>query len=145
MTNAFHTLKICTHLKILAPPDNCPPVLWQLPFPAPGHGSPGIPGSITLPPSDSPEGNHDGNEGIVLKLGCSAFGWAVDPEDRVRDLQVRILSDGSQVATVTADEFREDAEELCVGGTCGFSTSLWGLISRMKTDLAQHDQESASR
>jgi hypothetical protein len=56
------------------------------------------------------------------------FGWTVDPDDRDRDLQVRILSDGSPVATTTADLPREDVQE-CPEGTCGFSVNLWGLIS----------------
>ena len=74
-----------------------------------------------------PQGAHDGAEGVVHAAGCSAFGWAVDPDNPDRDLQVEILADGNPVTTVTADLLREDLTE-CPGGTCGFGINLWGLI-----------------
>ena len=74
------------------------------------------------------EGNHDGAEGIVNAAGCSTFGWAVDPDNRDRDLQVQIFADGNWIATTTADLTREDVEA-CPDGTCGFGVDLWGLIS----------------
>jgi CSLREA domain-containing protein len=79
--------------------------------------------------SSLPEGFHDGNEGKVDVNNCSAFGWAADPDDRDRDLQVQILADGTVVATTTADLLREDVGA-CTGGTCGFSVNLWDLISK---------------
>jgi hypothetical protein len=77
---------------------------------------------------------------------CNASGWAFDPDDPSRDLEVRILFDGTPVTTVTASEYREDLTGVCTGGTCGFSTSLWGLISEGEEHeiLAQaYDQETA--
>jgi hypothetical protein len=87
-----------------------------------------VTGTASAKANLQPEGQHDGIDGTVNAAGCSAFGWAVDPDNRNRDLQVRILSDGSLVATTTADLLREDVEA-CTGGTCGFGVNLWGLIS----------------
>jgi len=75
-----------------------------------------------------PEGHHDGPEGVVNAKSCSAFGWAVDPDEPDVDLQVRILSDDVEVATQTANLLRTDVGA-CTGGTCGFNVNLWGLIS----------------
>ncbi|NIP41534.1 MAG: hypothetical protein GWO08_11260, partial [Gammaproteobacteria bacterium] len=55
-----------------------------------------------------PEGVHDGSEGIVDISECTAFGWAFDPDDYMRDVTVIILSDGITVTTTTADEYRGD-------------------------------------
>lgn len=95
-----------------------------------GHAdSPGTPsGLAALAPDGLPEGFHDGAAGTVDAASCGAFGWAVDPDNRSRDLQVQILSDGSPVATATADLLREDVGA-CQDGTCGFGVNLWGLIS----------------
>jgi len=77
------------------------------------------------------EGWHDGNEGEVEVNSCTAFGWSADPDDRDRDVQIRILADGNEVATTTASDYGEDMDELgiCPGGTCRFTVNLWGLIS----------------
>ena len=93
-----------------------------------------------------PEGSHDGNEGRVAPDSCSAFGWAVDPEDPNRDLQVQILSDGNPVATTTANLLREDVTA-CTGGTCGFGVDLWGLISfnqEHQITARAYDEETAT-
>ena len=84
--------------------------------------------------STIPEGFHDGEEGDVEANNCSAFGWEVDPDNRERDLEVRILSDDDPVpvATTVADLLREDVSA-CPGGTCGFNVDLWGLISSGET------------
>ena len=103
--------------------------------------------AIPLYPSDLPVGNHDGNDGITNRGGCYASGWAVDPDDLARDLQVRILSDGTPVATVTASDYREDLEGVCTGGTCGFFTTLWGLISKGEEHnitVQAYDEETTS-
>lgn len=78
-----------------------------------------------------PVGFHDGSAGTQNQFSCLAEGWAVDPNDRNADLNVRILSDGMEVAQTVADTFRPDLEEAgeCPGGTCSFSIDLWGLIS----------------
>ena len=85
-------------------------------------------GNVSAQEPALPEGYHDGMDGTVNAAGCTAFGWAVDPEDRNRDLQVRILADENPVATTTADLLREDVGA-CTGGTCGFGVNLWGLVS----------------
>jgi hypothetical protein len=78
-----------------------------------------------------PEGYHDAAEGIQNQFTCAAEGWAADPNDRNSDLNVRILSDGAEVAQTVADAFRQDLDEagVCPGGTCSFSVNLWGLIA----------------
>jgi CSLREA domain-containing protein len=74
-----------------------------------------------------PEGFHDGSEGTVDINSCNAFGWAADPDDPNRDLQVQILY-GDGIITTTANLLREDVTE-CKGGTCGFNVNLWDLIA----------------
>ena len=78
-----------------------------------------------------PEGFHDGSEGTQSPFCCVAEGWAADPNDRDIDLNVRILSDGVEVAQTVADTFRPDLEEagVCPGGTCSFKLSFGSLIS----------------
>jgi hypothetical protein len=85
----------------------------------------------TLNCSDAPEGFHDFIEGVQPQYACIAAGWAADPNDRNIDLNVRILSDGVEVAQTVADTFGEGLEEAgaCPGGTCSFNVDLWGLIS----------------
>ncbi len=78
-----------------------------------------------------PEGFHDFSEGTQSLFFCEAVGWAADPNDRDIDLNVRILSDGVEVAQTVAGTFREGLDEagVCPGGTCSFSVNLWSLIS----------------
>ena len=78
-----------------------------------------------------PEGFHDAAEGIQNQFSCVAEGWTVDPNDRNIDLNVRILSDGVEVAQTVAGAFRQDLDDagVCPGGTCSFSVNLWGLIA----------------
>ena len=93
-----------------------------------------------------PVGWHDGPEGVVGAEACGAFGWAVDPDDLNRDLQIQVLSDGSPIVTTTADLLREDVGA-CPGGTCGFGVSLWGLISpgdEHEITAQAYDEESAA-
>ena len=104
------------------------------------------PAYSAVTPSALPEGVHDGAEGTVNAASCSASGWGVDPDDRDRDLQVKILADGRPVATVTADLLREDVTE-CTGGTCGFGINLWGLISpgvEHQITAQAYDEEAAA-
>jgi hypothetical protein len=79
----------------------------------------------------APEGFHDFAEGTQNAFSCEAKGWAADPNDRDIDLNVRILSDGVEVAQTVADTFGEGLDEAgaCPGGTCRFNVNLWGLIS----------------
>ena len=78
-----------------------------------------------------PEGNHDLSAGNQNQFSCLAEGWATDPDDRSIDLNVRVLSDGVEVAQAVADVFRQDLADagVCTDGTCSFSVNLWGLIS----------------
>ena len=91
-----------------------------------------LPNSSLLQITNSlPEGFHDGSDGQQNQFSCSAEGWAADPNDRNIDLNVRILSDGVEVAQTVADAFRQDLDDagVCPGGTCSFSVNLWGLIA----------------
>jgi len=78
-----------------------------------------------------PDGHHDNFGGVHSPFFCKAEGWAADPDDRSIDLNVRILSDGVEVAQTVADTFRQDLADasVCTDGTCSFSVSLWGLIT----------------
>jgi Tol biopolymer transport system component/predicted GH43/DUF377 family glycosyl hydrolase len=94
------------------------------------------------------EGWHDGSYGEVDQSACVAFGWAVDPEDRDRDVQVRVLSDGEQVAEGLAQDYGEDMDSnnICPGGTCRFTINLWDLISHdqeHQITVQAYDEESA--
>ena len=79
----------------------------------------------------APEGFHDFGEGTQSPFFCAAEGWAADPNDRDIDLNVRILSDGVEVAQTVAGTYRQDLEEagVCPGGTCSFNVNLASLIS----------------
>jgi CSLREA domain-containing protein len=102
--------------------------------------------SVTAQVSGLPYGYHDGSEGVVDSIGCSVFGWAVDPDNPDRDLWVQILADGSFVAETTANLYRDGLFE-CPGGTCGFGLNLWGLISAGEPHLitAQaYDEETST-
>src|SRR5688572_2288285 len=78
-----------------------------------------------------PEGFHDFAEGTQNPFFCVAEGWAADPNDRNTDLNVRILSDGVEVAQTLAGTFRQDLDNagVCTVGTCSFSVNLSSLIS----------------
>ena len=79
-----------------------------------------------------PEGFHDYDSGDVPSLACNAGGWAVDPDDRTTDVAVEIDVDGVALPDwVYAGQYREDLDSagVCDGGNCGFSTSMWGVIS----------------
>ena len=62
-----------------------------------------------------PAGEHFGTEGIAHSNSCNAFGWAQDPDDPTRPVQVRIFAD-------------DDDNEVASGETSeqGFSFNLWG-------------------
>ncbi len=93
-----------------------------------------------------PEGFHDGMEGTVDANSCTASGWAADPDNRDRDLQVQILADGIVVAETTANLLRPDVGA-CTEGTCGFSVDLWGLISpdqEHQITAQAYDEESVA-
>jgi hypothetical protein len=94
-----------------------------------------------------PEGSHDAMEGTQNQFSCVAEGWATDSNDRNIDLNVRILSDGVEVARTVADAFRQDLADagVCTGGTCSFSVNLWGLIaSDMEHTITIQSQDAQS-
>ncbi len=78
-----------------------------------------------------PEGHHDNFAGIMSPFFCRAEGWAADPDDRAAHLNIRIFSDGVEIAQTVADTFRPDLADagVCQDGNCSFSLSLWGLIT----------------
>ena len=76
------------------------------------------------------DGWHDGAEGIGHANSCNVSGFALDTNDRERDLQVSVLSDGMEVASTSADFAWDDLKGVCGDdGSCGFYVNLWGLIS----------------
>ena len=76
-------------------------------------------------------GYHDAYSGTVVASQCRADGWAAYSADLGLDLNIKILSDGVQVATGVASTYRGDLETagVCTGGTCSFWINLSGLIS----------------
>lgn len=89
------------------------------------------PVSPTLSPNHWPIGYHDGTMGRVDEADCVVFGWAVDPDNRDEDINVRVLIDGKVVANTVASAYRSDLNipDGCSGGTCGFLVTLWKLTS----------------
>lgn len=81
--------------------------------------------------SQPPIGYHDGPDGELEEGQCSTGGWAVDPDSPATRLTVRISVDGTPLATVTADQFRQDLVDAGVSpdGYSGFSIDLRGQIS----------------
>lgn len=79
------------------------------------------------------DGWHDYDMGDVPHWACNAGGWAVDSDDRDRDLEIRILADGEQDENVVATTRAENPTDLIgvcgADGTCGYEVSLWGQIS----------------
>ncbi|HSG42328.1 MAG TPA: hypothetical protein VLA72_04155 [Anaerolineales bacterium] len=85
-------------------------------------------GSVSAEESVFLESSHDGAWGEVIASGCDANGWAVDPDNRLWDVQIQVFSDGLFVAESIADVPRGLPEELCPDGKCGFHVPLSGLI-----------------
>jgi hypothetical protein len=79
----------------------------------------------------TPEGFHDAESGIRAHGSCVAAGWAVDPDDRVTDINVRVLADGIEVATLVANLFRQDLQDAGVApdGDRGIRRRLDGLVT----------------
>lgn len=76
------------------------------------------------------DGWHDETEEVGHANSCFASGFAVDSDDRERDLQIRILSDGQEVTSTSANIAWQDLVGVCgEDGSCGFDVNLWGLIS----------------
>lgn len=95
-----------------------------------------------------PEGYHDYESGDVPGWWCNAGGWAVDPDDRGSHLYVEISVNNVPLADwALADQYRSDLESagLCVGGNCGFKTTLWGQVPTYEPfDVAAYAQDIPS-
>jgi F5/8 type C domain len=77
-----------------------------------------------------PVGSHDAASGLAKLGGCVADGWAQDPDAPTTHLTVRVLVDGTVVATTVADRFRQDLLDAGIGdGTFSFAIDLAGLLS----------------
>jgi hypothetical protein len=91
----------------------------------------------TTPPTGTVSGFHDQYSGNVASTQCRADGWAAYSLNRTQDLNVRILSDGTQVATALANTYRADLAQaardghptVCTDGSCAFAIDLNGKIS----------------
>lgn len=59
----------------------------------------------------SPIGFHDTHEGTSSDVDCVAAGWAVDPDDPATEVAVRVIADGTEVASGIADRPRSDVRE----------------------------------
>ena len=107
-----------TRLTNNAPPGNTLPEDW-------------FPDWQPIVENQLPIGTHDGFEGEAGPFRCRANGWAVDPDDRYADLNIRILSDGVEVASGVANLFRQDLLDAGVSpdGISAFHINLWGLVS----------------
>ena len=78
-----------------------------------------------------PNGTHDGPDGVQSQYTCAAWGWAVDLDDLNSPVTVRVLVDGSEVARVVADAFRQDLLDRAISptGKASFNVPLWQKIS----------------
>jgi Tol biopolymer transport system component/regulation of enolase protein 1 (concanavalin A-like superfamily) len=95
-----------------------------------------------------PEGSHGHDAGDVPHWACNAGGWTVDPDNREIDLWVELAVDGETLPDwLPANIYRDDleADGSCVGGTCGFHTSLWDVISHYEShSVAAYAQDIPS-
>lgn len=84
------------------------------------------------------EGFHDRFEGGPgVNVRCAAEGWASDPTQPGTDVTVRVIVDGTPVATGLANLFRQDLLDAGIGvdGTAAFDIDLTGLV----TSGVQHE------
>lgn len=73
-----------------------------------------------------PQGSHEGSEQSQHNPLCWAYGYAFDPDNVDAKVQVRVLSDGKEVARDIADH--QDTSGVCPGGACRFEVYLWHRI-----------------
>jgi Tol biopolymer transport system component/regulation of enolase protein 1 (concanavalin A-like superfamily) len=91
------------------------------------------------------DGWHDYDQGDVPNWACNAGGWVVDTNDRDRDLEIRILADGNEIASATAGSPTDLIGVCGEDGTCGYEVSLWGLVDpyvEHQITVQAHDQET---
>jgi hypothetical protein len=79
-----------------------------------------------------PFGTHDGPDGPQSQYTCSAWGWAVDPDDRTAVVTVRVLVDGVELRRGLADEFRQDLLDSATSptGKAAFVFGLWQDLTK---------------
>lgn len=91
------------------------------------------------------DGTHDYDQSDVPHWACNAGGWAVDTDDRDRDLDIHVLADGEIVTSIIAGN-PTDLTGICgEDGTCGYEVSLWGLITpyeEHQITVQAYDQET---
>lgn len=76
------------------------------------------------------DGAHTYEQGDVPADACVAGGWAVDTDDRERDLQIRVLADGATVASGIAGIPDTDLVGICgADGSCAFVINFFGRIT----------------
>ena len=74
-------------------------------------------------------GYHDGQFGGQTSTTCTANGWITDINKPSRDINIHIYSDGAEIYSGYASDFRNDLTSYCTDGTCAFNVDLSGLIS----------------
>ena len=79
-----------------------------------------------------PNGTHDGPDGPQSQYTCSAWGWAVDPDDRSAVVTVRVLVDGVELRRGPADQFRQDLLDTGTSptGKAAFVFGLWDDVTK---------------
>jgi choice-of-anchor C domain-containing protein len=78
------------------------------------------------------QGTHDGSPVTVAtsRSECYANGWASDPNDRTRDVTVRIIVDGAVRLALVANGYRPDLAPAIGGnGTALFSVDLGRILA----------------
>jgi hypothetical protein len=79
-----------------------------------------------------PFGTHDGPDGPQSQYTCSAWGWAVDPDDRNAVVTVRVIVDGVELRRGPADDFRQDLLDTGTSptGKAAFVFGLWDDLTK---------------
>ena len=80
----------------------------------------------------APNGTHDGPDGPQSQYTCSAWGWAVDADDRIAVVTVRVLVDGVELRRGPADDFRQDLLDTGTSptGKAAFVFGLWDDVTK---------------
>ncbi|MBI4137944.1 MAG: S8 family serine peptidase, partial [Candidatus Sungbacteria bacterium] len=98
-----------------------------------------------------PTGSHDGAQGAVFWDQCTAFGWAMDPDDPSHPVNVGVTVDGGESkTTVSANKFRQDLQNAgaCPGGNCAFSIDLRPYMQSgitAKVEVAAFDLQTGEK
>jgi Tol biopolymer transport system component len=92
-------------------------------------------GQAMIPPTAAatlPFGTHDGPDGTQSQYTCSAWGWAVDQDDRNAVVTVRVLVDGVELRRGPAGDFRQDLLDTGTSptGKAAFVFGLWNDVTK---------------